>query len=109
MTTAPEVVARRARRDAHRDTLATTDVRPGTGQDSTVSPAAMTRLAYQVRGLSEGPQQSSGLAGDLAATVNAATLPARGQGQAQAGTGDGARSGTQPNQSRGISKGERGT
>jgi hypothetical protein len=80
--------------------LANTDVRPGTGERSTVSQAELTKLAYQVHGVSGGPRQPSGLSDDLAANVNAASVPQVAPGQAHKTTGNGARDSTQGGQTR---------
>jgi hypothetical protein len=98
-----------SRREFARDAASHGDVPPGgRGQDSPVSQAALTKLAYQVRDLPGGPQQPSGPAGDLAANVNAASVPPRGAGQAPISTGDGARDGVQNNQTRGTGLGPQG-
>jgi hypothetical protein len=90
MTTAPEVEARRAARDAFRDAGWHTDVPPGTGPNSTVSPSAMTERAYKVAAATGGPRQPSGLPSDLATTFKAGTVPqtAPGQGHNAAGNGE---------------------
>lgn len=107
MTTAAEVVARRAARDAFRDRGWHTDVPPGTGPNSTVSPPAMTERAYKVAAATGGPRQPSGVPSDLATTFNAGTVPRPAQGQEHNAAGNGERQGTgaQPNQSRGTDRG----
>jgi hypothetical protein len=110
MTTAPEVRARRAARDAFRDDGWHTDVRPGTGPDSTVSPQAMTERAYQVAAATGGPRQPSGVSSDLATSFKAGTVPRSAQGQEHNAAGNGERpsTGTQANQSRGTDRGGQG-
>ena len=85
MTTAgPAIVARRQHREAARDANANLDVATGTGENSSVSPDALTRVAqgYPATGRPT-------LSGDLAANVRAASVPRPGPGQTRV-SGNGA-------------------
>ena len=109
MTTAG-VGARRAARDAFRDAGWHTDVRPGTGPDSTVSPQAMTERAYKIAAATGRLRQPSGVSDDLKTSFKAgiAPRPAQGQGHNAAGNGERPGTGTQANQSRGTDRGGQG-
>ena len=102
MTTAsPEDSALHRHREQRRDDLVNGDVRPGTGENSTVSPAALTAIAQSGPGARSGPE---GVSRDLAQSFKAAALPPVMPGPTVAGGNDGARpQGSQRDTGKGIS------